>query len=523
MIDLALMRPDPDRRVYPVGPAPFNDVEAPTCRRFLTEEDCTWLEDPEDPRYGQVHHEQWAAVVAICAGIGVQDAVREFLLLTGRQAAKTTTELLAAIKTATEVPGSRTLYVSFDLATGAELIYEPAQFWLRRLGWGFKATSNGPTGLRIRLENGSIIQCRSADDLRAVGKLRGRGWHLILGDELQDMLHVAEQLFSTVLGPTQLRYRGAMCLAFTPPDVQSGWLWEEYASGRWRLLGWGMDKNPFLPPGEVERFLRQRGLTMDSPIARREIRGLWEPNTEIQVFSGFSYLINVYDPGVATPEEYAVLPAEMPKDKWVYGFGSDLGWEHDTSIVFLAWNLHDPQKRIWEVFSWKKNHQTLEDICAVLLPLHHRFRPWRPCVMDQAGAGGQIVLKSVEEKFRAMGLPIVIKYKPANVQASVGLVNDHFRTGRLFLRKDSLLLEEIPKTVWKKGTNRQEISKSPFDPHGLDGLRYGVWAATNFRAIDPVVIDPRRPTDPQAAAAYDREMAWRKENAKRKRIQAKPF
>jgi hypothetical protein len=524
LFDLAHMRPEVSSSLVPI-----DDEDAPVVQRFLNESDCTWLEDPEDPRYGTFHEAQWNAVQRICAGIGVEDAEREFLLLTGRQAAKTTTLLLAYIKTATERPGSRSLYVSFDLATGQELIYEPAQAWLDKLGWKYRATSNGPSGLRIRLENGSVIQCRSADDLRAAGKLRGRGWHLIGGDELQDMLHVAEKLFSTVLGPTQLRHRGAMVLAFTPPDVCAGWLWKEYESGRWTRLGWSMTANPFLPPGEVERLLKQRGLTLDHPIARREIKGLWEPNSEKQVYE-FSYQLNTYDHGGMAETVPAKLPEgkEFPADKWVYGLGGDIGWVHDSAVVFLAWNLNDPQKRIYEVLTLKGPGWTFDKWFEVLMDfrLHIKKRPFRSAIMDQAGAGSMNIIHSLEERFRQSGLPITLNYKPSNVPATVAMTNDSFRIGRLLLRQDSPLLEEIPNTVWKDGTNRGEIDKAQFDPHGLDALRYAVWGATNYKAKavpDPVTLDPEAALAAEVDAQIGAFVKSQKKERGRRRLPGQPF
>jgi hypothetical protein len=465
-------------------------------RRFLTIEDCTWRGDPEfamdpsydptrDPRWGVIHRDQWDAVNAICANIGIKDAPRQFLLLTARQAAKTSTKRLAAIKTATERPGSKTLYVSFDLATGQELIYEPVQAKLMEMGWQFKATASGPTGLRIKLENGSIIQCRSADDLRSAGRLRGRGWHLILGDEVQDMLDVLRKLFDEVLGPTTFRYSGVTVLAFTPPDVQAGWLWDQYTKGRWQRLGWPMGNNPFLPAGAADAWMSNRGLTLEHPIAKREVLGLWISNVEKLVFE-FDHERNTYSPGNVSPEEPAELPTDLPENMWSYGIGGDIGWVHPSSVTLLAWNRADVQKRIFEVLTQGGPGWTFDKWLDVLVKLrmHIKRKPFRSFIIDQAGSGGLNIVHSLEERFRQMGLPVELTYKPANVAASVGLTNDQFRLARLKLRTDSSLLEELPRTMWKDDSNRTEIDKAKFDPHGLDGLRYAVWGATNYLAKD---------------------------------------
>ncbi len=450
----------------------IEEEDRPSTQRFLT---------PADS-----FPEQWEPIIS-------DD--REIMLMTARQAAKTTTGLLKAIKTATEIPGSRTLYVSFDLATGQELIFEPAQAWLDKMGWKYRANAGGSIGLRIKLEkNGSIIQCRSADDMRSVGRLRGRGWHVILVDELQEYApEVAKKLIVDVLGATQFRHKGSITLMFTPPDVQAGWLWDEYISGRWKLFGWPQQANPYLPAGEAERWLKKRGLDLSHPIARREILGLWEPNTENLVFDGFNYQINTYNPGPVQPDETAVLPTEFDKSKWVYAIGSDIGWQHDDSIIIGAWNLYDPQRRVYECLTWRQNHQDIDELYLKFEAFWNAHKPVRSIVMDQAGAGGQKVLATIENRFRRMGLPIRLNFKPTSVPASVGLVNDSFRVGRLLLRKDSPLLSELSKTVWKDGTNRQEIDKGKFDPHGLDGLRYMLWGVQNYKAQDGPPIPSQDP------------------------------
>lgn len=446
--------------------------------RTLTKADCT------DPETGRFHGWQWKFATT---------DERDVLVLVGRQGGKTGGARLRAAKMATERAKSRTLYVAYDLALGRDEFFEPLCELLTSWGWDYHSDA---TKLRIRLANGSVIQCKSADDMRSAGRLRGRNWDLIICDEVQELQpSVLQKLVVDVIGPMLFRRRGSLCLLFTPPDVQAGWLWEEFKSGRWKLFQWAQADNPWLPPGEKERWLAKRGITIDHPIARREILGLWEPNPEAQVYE-FDHTINVYSPGKiqkgdergrpVRPDEFAVLPVapELPQDKWLYGVGGDIGWRHPSSTTLIAWNTHDPRKRIYEILTLGGTEWTFDKWFDVLLSyrLHIRKKPFRSVVIDQAGSGGLNIVHSLEERFRGMGLPIELTYKPASVGASVGITNDELRTGRLLLRSDSPLLAEIPQTMWKKDSNRQEIDKAKFDPHGLDGLRYAIWGATNYRS-----------------------------------------
>jgi hypothetical protein len=489
-------------------PFPADDDDAPRVKvkRFISPEDFRAVND--NGELIGIHYAQQGFVEA---------TERECMLLVGRQGGKTSGCLMCALKCAMEKPKSRILYICFDLDAGRELFYEAALEKLQDLGWAFKATQT--PSLRIKLENGSVIVIKSADDLRSAGRLRGRNWDLIFVDEIQELpSEVAKKLVVDVIGPMMFRRRGRLVLAFTPPEIQHGWLWDEFKSGRWRLFQWAQNDNPWLPPGEDERWLKARGLTMEHPIAKRELRGLWEPNVDNFVFGAFNELVNVYEPDVEAKEAYAKAAdavksfagtkleqmaerglnalwvkaaARMavigerhgwdPKG-WRYATGVDIGWQHHDSICLLAWHRHDPLKRVWEVLTWKQNHMDIDQLFRRFYATWKHHRPMVSNIMDQAGAGGQKVVATVENRFQESGLPVEVEYKPTSVVASVGLVNDKFRVGQLVLRSDSPLLEELVKTVWKLGTNRQEIDKAKFDPHGLDSLRYALWGASNYRS-----------------------------------------
>jgi hypothetical protein len=443
--------------------------------RGLTKVDCT------DPETGKLHAPQWEFATT---------DERDCLVLVGRQGGKTGGARLRAAKMATSKARSRTLYVAYDLALGRDEFFEPLCELLTEWGWKYQSDA---TKLRIKLENGSVIQCKSADDMRSAGRLRGRNWDLIIVDEAQELApDVLKKLIVDVIGPMLLRRKGALAILFTPPDVQAGWLWEEFKSGRWKLFQWAQADNPWLPPGETALWLTKRGMTIDHPIARREILGLWEPNAEKQVYE-FDYRVNIYDPGPVKTDEPAILPVgpDFPPESWSYGIGGDIGWRHPSSVTMVAWNRKDIRKRLYEILTQGAPEWTVDKWFEVLmsLRLHIKKRPFRSVVIDQAGSGGLNVVHSLEERFRGMGLPIELTYKPASVTASVGLTNDEFRTGRLLLRKDSPLLEEIPQTIWKSNSNRQEIDKAKFDPHGLDGLRYAVWGATNYKNKGKIKVE----------------------------------
>ena len=431
--------------------------------------------------------EQWAWVTT---------EARENLVMVARQSGKSNGAALRACLRCLSKPAARVLYISLTLEMCEQLFVDPCRDLLEKLEQPYRAK-----GLRLSFPNGSRIYTKSVDDLGATRKARGPNWDEVFIDEIQDLEDRAAQvLIEDVLGPTMFRRQGATHLCFTPPRTQKGWLWKEFGSGRWKLWNWAQSANPFLPPGEQERWLKAHGLTWESPIARRELLGLWEPDVSNQVF-GLDPIRNGYDE----------LPTDLKPEGWQFAAGVDVGWEHDDAIVVVAWNLYDVQRRIFERFHWSQPHQDIDQTFVKFKETWQAHRPMLSVVMDQAGPGGHKVVATVENRFQRMGLPLAIEYKPASVTASVGIVNDNARTGRLLLRRDSPLWADVPHVQWKADSNRQEIDKSAFDSHGLDALRYGVWGASNYLARPPkpeMTEDEKRRHRRTVMARRDRGGRW---------------
>lgn len=414
--------------------------------------------------------EQWAWVTT---------DERENLVMVARQSGKSNGAALRAVRRCLLKPRARVLYITLTEEMCDQLFVDPCKELLETLDQPYKLR-----GLRLSFPNGSRIYCKSVDNLPATRKARGPNWDEVFIDEIQDLEdRAAKVLTEDVLGPTMFRRQGTTHLCFTPPRTQKGWLWQEFKSGRWKFWNWPQSANPFLPAGEQDRWLAKHGLTWDSPVARRELLGLWEPDVSNQVFD-LDTVRNAYDE----------LPVDLPKTGWQFGVGEDIGWEHDDCIVVVAWNVYDPQRRIFEVLHWQEKHQDIDQTFAKFHQVWKDHRPMLSAVLDQAGAGGQKVVATIENRFQRMGLPIKIDYKPSNVPASVGIVNDNARTGRLLLRRDSPLWADVPHVQWKADSNRQEIDKSAFDSHGLDALRYAVWGAANYlgRAAKPEMTEEER-------------------------------
>jgi len=280
---------------------------------------------------------------------------------------------------------------------------------------------------------------------------------------------------------------------------------------------------------------------------------------------------NDYDPALV----------DFTKGTWRTSWGLDLGFSDHDALVVGSSRYDDPERKILVRWFWQRRHLDVFDLADLLRAVREVLRP-STATGDHGGHGATKTMKSVE---KVLGLPI--NKKPGDVMISVSLVNDDLRGGRVLLPTQDLytakiaaaarrlfasepkrlvvvlamlgvdhdetaamardllakddpdrlkavleMLEAEPADLGTelgqvvKSTNprtkKVEINKKGKHSDLSEGFRY-MHADMQQAPSKPEAIDPRRPTDPQAAAAYDREMAYRKERAKQKRIQAKPF
>lgn len=279
---------------------------------------------------------------------------------------------------------------------------------------------------------------------------------------------------------------------------------------------------------------------------------------------------NDYDPALV----------DFNKGTWRTSWGLDLGFSDHDALVVGSSRYDDPERKILVRWFWQRRHLDVFDLADLLRAVREVLRP-STATGDHGGHGATKTMKSVE---KVLGL--AINSKPGDVMISVGLVNDDLRAARLLLPTQDLYTAKIAAVARRlfaaepkrlvvvlamlgadhdateamardvfadeperlaavlemlnaepadlgaelgqvvKSTNprtkKVEINKKGKHSDLSEGFRY-MHADMQQAPSKPEALDPRRPADPQAAAAYDREMAYRAERAKQKRIQAKPF
>lgn len=283
-----------------------------------------------------------------------------------------------------------------------------------------------------------------------------------------------------------------------------------------------------------------------------------------------------------TRNSYDPAKIDFGKGTWRTSWGLDLGFsDHDALVVGSA-RYDDPDRKILVRWFWQRRHLDVFDLADLLAAVKLVLRP-NTATGDHGGHGAVKTMKSVE---RVLGLEIngkpsdvmvslgfvnddlrsarlllptqdlytakiadaarrlyaaeprrlvvVLAMLGVDPEETEALARRVFVDAEDAARLESVLemlhadpadlgaeLGQVVKSVNPR-TKKVEINKKGKHSDLSEGLRY-MHADMSRAPSKPAAHDPRRPTDPQAAAAYDREMAWRKQYAEQQRIRAKPF
>lgn len=360
-----------------------------------------------------------------------------------------------------ETAGARVLYLTMIRRNARKYFFDP----IINLAAGAAVNQ---TDLTVKFPNGAYIEAGSCLDEGDVDRHRGDAWNLVILDEAQSFRdHVMRRLIDEVIMPSLAERRGSLDLLGTPPPAGPvGYLYEVWKEQRFARRHWTLFENPFFPRGEIEEVCRVRGLTPEHPIYRREYLGEFAVDTESLVYT--------YDAQKnAAPER-----PEPANPQWRYSMGIDLGFQDRDAIVVLGWRRDDPDHRLWECYSWQKNHLDVDQLAVEVVATYKRFRP-ESIVGDTGGHGAVKVLKSLSARLG----DVAIASKPASVADSIALVNDDLRAGRLLLRPGGDIVHDMALVTWQS-TAKDEVSDS-YHSDVLDACRYAHWGARHYLGKAP--------------------------------------
>ena len=204
-----------------------------------------------------------------------------------------------------------------------------------------------------KMDNGSQILVRGLSNTKDPDQIRGKGAKVIVIDEFFHLKsELLEYLQREVLQPMQMDYADdyKFLCAGTPPQVKG--TFGEMAWKTWEVphFFWTWQDNPHPVNLEarrayVEKVLEEKGLTWDSPFARREYGGEWAYDDDLVLYPN----VKTYDPNEALPSW---------KVSRIF-FGIDYGVSDNDAIWGVAWS--DDEGKGYQFFETKFNRLDIKD------------------------------------------------------------------------------------------------------------------------------------------------------------------
>lgn len=356
-----------------------------------------------------------------------------------------------------------------------------------------------------RMDNGSEILVRGLSNTKDPDQIRGNKAKVIVIDEFfhlkSDLL---EYLQREVLQPMQMDYADdyKFLCAGTPPQVKN--TYGEMAWKTWEVphFTWTWRDNPHPVNVEareayVEQVLEEKGLTWDSPFARREYLGEWAYDDDLILYPNFK----VYDPQEGIPAW---------KISRIF-FGIDYGCSDNDAIIGIAWS--DDEGKGYQFFESKFNRLDIGDykisqleylkmqVKKAWLQALDFFGPFNS--VEEAKQANKRILWDADDNDQhvTQELGLNVNFKDDDYEFLVPLtmqianahktdkkimwdkIDELMRTGRLLFLKGSKIVKECESTILLRGPNGEiysEIDEKVFHPDLLPCMRYAMWNAVGI-------------------------------------------
>lgn len=394
---------------------------------------------------------------------------RLMLVMTGRQAGKTRSSRRRALRRLVTRPGHKYLYMTMTRKNTRKFFWEPLKEDLYARGIPFTANN---TDLRLKLNNGSLVEATSGDDAATIQKVRGDNWDDVEVDEAQAYPdEILKDLVENIIFPMLMTRGGTLTLKGTPPDAIMGYFVDRLKDPKWRWFNWSIFDNRFIPRAQIEQVISDLGLQEGSNQYQREILGLPVKDPTKLVFE-YDEELNSYEAG----------SIDFTKPGWRFAAGLDLGWSDLTSLHVVAWRADDPEQKLYEVENWTMANATLDHTEPQVARVKRQYKP-RRWVGDNGGHGATTLLETL-----AARLKLVFEKKPGTGELipSIGMVNTDLRRGRVKLIRGGETANDTGKVIWSfNAQGKREPNKKGFHSDRLDSFRYAHHAARHFLGKAP--------------------------------------
>jgi hypothetical protein len=388
-----------------------------------------------------------------------------------RRAGKTIAGGRRAVRVLLSEPGAIVQICSLIRLNARKHFWRPICALLDKLGVEYEANE---TQMLLRIPaNGSQLQCYGVDDVGGTKAVQGDRSSLFIIDECHLPNDNVLNLLITIAEPMLIDTGGMLDLLGLPPDVEPCTFSYALDNPEWKTFHWDMFAHD-LPDtrakkrARVERIIKNKGLSWDHPIIRRQYLGERVRDPASQAYE--------YQAG---RNDYAPRSVDFSRPGWLHAVGLDLGFQDRDAIVVLAWRMDDPQRRVYVRFIWQRNHLSTDSLAYVVGLVAAVYRPvaWTG---DTGGHGAVKVLQTLMQRLR-----IAIDPKPPDVLVSLGYVNDDLRTGRLLLPTEDVETARLQATAAKMYAGR------PTELAEVRGLLADSWAPAGAElARVPKLVKP---------------------------------
>lgn len=323
------------------------------------------------------------------------------------------------------------------------------------------------TRMTIRLVNGTIIECKGADN---PDTLRGVGLHFVVLDEFQDM---KPDVWTTVLRPTLASTGGHALFIGTPKSFNH--LYELYVLGQkedyikllqWESWQYPTITSPFIPKSEIDAARRD----MDEKSFKQEFEASFETMAG-RVYYPFDRRKHVGD-----------YPFDPDLPIWV---GQDFNIDPMSSVIF------QPQRNgeLWAIDEIVLPGSNTVEVCDELEKRYWRYQDKMTIYPDPAGGQRQHARGETDlDIFRERGFRR-LKYhrKHPPIADRVNAVNSMLMSadGQIRMRVDKrckFFIEGLEQTIYKPGS--RDVDKTMNVEHSPDAGGYCIQYEFPMRKID---------------------------------------
>jgi len=372
------------------------------------------------------------------------------------------------IDTCLSEPGITCLYITLTRDNVRRIIWED----IKRIIEEFKIPCTlDNLRLEIKFPNGSRIITGGAKDKSEIEKFRGLKLKKVYIDEAQSMRDHIKELINDVLIPALRDLRGTMYLTGTPGPVKAGAFYEYSHNDHWHNVCWTAYENPFMHNPTI-------GIDLNFTLAEeRKIRGINETDASYRRET-FGEWVEDKDALVIKYDEAINDFVELPKSKFDYILGIDVGFEDSDAIAVLAYSYQTNE--VYLVEEVEKNKQDITALAEEIRKLKRKYNPVK-MVMD-AGALG----KKIQEELRlrhALSIEAADKLRKLE---HIEFLNADLRRGVLRVKKSSLFAQDSKLVTWDRSNPEQPKISAAYHSDILDAVLYAFMLCRHYIKDVPV-------------------------------------